>query len=154
MQLLIVESSVSDQREEQGAMSHSNEDGALPLVDEPGLQNLVDMLGADAMSDMLAICLADVRDACSELKAAGACADGARARRSAHKLAGVMGQYACPAGSAAARTMADSADSIALGLVGPLVDIVNATAAELESRLLMGLANSSALTRVSPMKLS
>ena len=135
-------------------MSHSNEDSAPPLVDEPGLQRLVDMLGADAMSDMLAICLADVRAARIELQAAGAGADGARARRAAHKLAGVLGQYACPAGSAAARAMVDAGDSSALGLTGPLLEIINATAAELEGRLQRGLANSSAVTRVSPIKLS
>lgn len=115
----------------------------VPLVDEAGLQNLTDMLGPAVMREMIAACLSDVRETCSDLESACASGDGARVRRAAHKLAGVLAQYACPAGATAARTVAESSDSDALRMSDPMTKVVELTAAELERRMQSPLAGSS-----------
>jgi HPt (histidine-containing phosphotransfer) domain-containing protein len=122
----------------------SSEDSTpIPLVDEAGLQSLVVMLGPALMREMIAACLSDVRESCGELQSASASSDGARVRRAAHKLAGVLAQYACPAGAAAARRVAEASDSDALRLSDAMLHVMDATAAELERRVQSPLSGSS-----------
>lgn len=105
-----------------------------PLVDEAGLQHLSRMLGAAVMRDLIAECLADVRATSEDLRSACAAGELARAKGAAHKLAGILGQYACPAGARAARMLAEADQPGALALCDTALEIIAATAAELERR--------------------
>lgn len=105
-----------------------------PLVDEAGLQHLTRMVGAAVMRDLIAECLADVSATSQDLRAACAAGEMARAKGAAHKLAGILGQYACPAGARVARTVAEADGPGALDLCGTALEIIAATAAELERR--------------------
>jgi HPt (histidine-containing phosphotransfer) domain-containing protein len=101
-------------------------------LDEPALMRLADMLGVDVMRELVGECLRDAREACDDMRAAGDAGDAVQVRRAAHKLAGLLGQYACPAGAAAARRVAEAGDGDALSRSGALLQVVAATAAELE----------------------
>jgi HPt (histidine-containing phosphotransfer) domain-containing protein len=134
---LLVEFGLFDGCEEPADMSGPSESAAtLPLVDEAGLQRLIDTLGPASMAEMIAACILDVRQSGSEMKAACAARDGSRARRAAHKLAGVLGQYACPAGAAAARVLADGDEIAALEASGATMPVIDATLGALEQRLI------------------
>ncbi|MBX9758391.1 MAG: Hpt domain-containing protein [Beijerinckiaceae bacterium] len=103
-----------------------------PLLDEAALQRLVDMLGVSVMQELVAECLSDARAACEDMRAALPLGDAVRVRRAAHKLSGLLGQYGCPSGAAAARDVAEAGDADALSQSGALLPVVDATAAELE----------------------
>lgn len=102
------------------------------ILDEPALMGLADMLGANVMKELVEECLRDSRSACDDMRAAADAGDAVKVRRAAHKLCGLLGQYACPAGAAAARRVAEAGDGDALSQSGALLQVVAATAAELE----------------------
>jgi hypothetical protein len=100
-------------------------------TDRAALQRLRDALGAEALSMLADSCAQDLDEACAGLAAPSL--DGETVKKLAHKMAGLLGQYACPSASAFARGLAQGAAGDALAAAGLLAERGRACAAELRA---------------------
>jgi len=100
-------------------------------VDRAALQRLRDALGAEALSMLAGECVSDLTQICAQLSEPTVDAD--MARRLAHKMAGLLGQYACSSASAFARDLAHGAPGAALAARKRLIERGCDCAAELKS---------------------
>jgi HPt (histidine-containing phosphotransfer) domain-containing protein len=103
-------------------------------IDERAFKTLANSFDRETFRDLIGDCLDDLRAAMAGLEAASAAGDEALARREAHKVAGVLGQYACPRAAGIARALADAPAGAALAHVAQVVQSCRACAVELEAR--------------------
>jgi hypothetical protein len=100
-------------------------------VDRAALQRLRDALGPEALSMLADECVRDLTEACALLAAPAL--DAPAIQRIAHKMAGLLGQYACPSASAFARGLAHGAPDAALAARTRLIERGRACAIELKA---------------------
>ncbi len=100
-------------------------------VDRAALQRLRDALGPEALSMLADECARDLSEACASLAAPAL--DAEAARRIAHRMAGLLGQYACPSASVFARALAHGAPEAALAARAQLIERGRACATELKA---------------------
>lgn len=99
-------------------------------VDRAALQRLRDALGAEALSMLAGECVSDLTLICAQLSEPSVEAEAVR--RLAHKMAGLLGQYACPSASAFARDLSHGPPAAALAARESLMERGWACAAELK----------------------
>jgi HPt (histidine-containing phosphotransfer) domain-containing protein len=95
--------------------------GVFREIDAAAFTALRTMLPADAFVRLLAASVADIARVCADLETAMASGDAERVRRAAHRLSGVLGQYACPAAAEEANRVSTQPDASALAMGPPLV---------------------------------
>ena len=77
-------------------------------IDSEAISRLVDIFGANNVAHLIDACLEDIEAALDMVLASSENGAPEGLRRGAHRLAGVLGQYACPGAAAlAARIAAD-----------------------------------------------
>lgn len=90
-------------------------------IDAAAFTALRTMLPADAFARLLAASVADIARTCADLETAMASGDAERVRGAAHRLSGVLGQYACPAAAKEADQVSTEQDGLALAMGAALV---------------------------------
>ena len=100
-------------------------------VDRAALQRLRDALGAETVAMLVGECAQDLEEACTALSNPSLEADGVR--KLAHKMAGLLGQYACPGAAAFARSLAHGEAAVALAARERLMERGRACIVELQA---------------------
>lgn len=100
-------------------------------VDLAALQCLRDALGAETVALLVGECAQDLEEACAALSNPSVDAD--TIQKLAHKMAGLLGQYACPDAAAFARGLANGGADAALAARERLVERAGACIRELQA---------------------
>jgi len=103
-------------------------------IDERAFETLANSFDPGTFRDLIGDCLEDLSAAMATLAAAAAAGDEALARREAHKVAGVLGQYACPRAADVARGLARAQAGAALAHVARVIETCRACVVELQAR--------------------